>query len=301
MEIRKHDQIGRGMLPAMTDALAADHAKRIERAIAFIDARLDGEIRLDDLASAACLSPFHFHRLYRAATGETPADTLRRRRLNRAAGDLVLGKAPVAKIAKRAGYGGLAAFGRAFAAVFGVSPAAYRKRGHQIPPASPNPHAEENSMYAVEIRDLQAHRVAGIRHSGPYQHIGGAFERLMVRAGALGLMGPETLSVGIYYDDPGTVAAKDLRSDACLTVPGSFAGAEELRVFDLAGGRHAVLRFQGPYAELEKPYNWLYRDWLPKSGEIAADRPPFEIYLNDCRVLPPSEWLTDICLPLAAK
>lgn len=169
----------------MTEALAADHAKRIERAIAFIDSRLDGDIRLDDLASAACLSPFHFHRLYRAATGETPADTLRRRRLHRAASDLALGKMPIAKIAKRAGYGGLAAFGRAFASAFGVAPAAYRKRGHLIPPTSSPPHAEENAMYAVEIRDLQAHRVAGIRHNGPYIEIGGTFERLMVRAGAL--------------------------------------------------------------------------------------------------------------------
>ncbi|MCM0020281.1 MAG: AraC family transcriptional regulator [Tagaea sp.] len=285
----------------MTDARAADHAKRIERAIAFIDSRLDGDIRLDDLAAAACLSPFHFHRLYRMATGETPADTLRRRRLQRAAGELSLGKMPIAKIARRAGYGSLAAFGRAFAAAFGVPPAAYRKRGHPTSPVSPNPNAEEHSMYAVEIRDLPAHRVAGIRHNGPYQEIAGTFERLMVRAGALGLMGPETLTAGVYYDDPGTVPAKDLRSDACIVVPGGFAGTDDLRVFDLAAGRHAVLRFQGPYAELEKPYNWLYRDWLPRSGEIAADRPPFEFYLNDCRALPPTEWLTDICLPLAAK
>ena len=156
-------------------------------------------------------------------------------------------------------------------------------------------------MYAVDIRDLPAHRMAGLRHNGPYIEIGNTFEKLNIRAGALGLIGAETLFVGVYYDDPGTVAAKDLRSDACISVSGGFAGFEDLRVFDLAGGRHAVLRFQGPYAELEKPYNWLYRDWLPKSGEIAADRPGFEIYVNDCRVLPPSEWLTDICLPLAAR
>lgn len=285
----------------MTDARTADHAARIERAIAYIDAHLDGEVRLDGLASAACLSPFHFHRLYRAATGETPADTLRRRRLHRAAAELALGKTPLARIAKRAGYGSLAAFGRAFAAAYGTSPAAYRKRGRLLPPDSLSPQAPENAMYDVEIRDLPARRVAGIRHTGPYIEIGGTFEKLNVRAGALGLIDAETLFIGVYYDDPGTVAAKDLRSEACLTVPGGFAGGGDLRVFDLAGGRHAILRFQGPYAELETPYNWLYRDWLPKSGEIAADRPPFEIYVNDCRVLPPAEWLTDICLPLAAK
>jgi AraC family transcriptional regulator len=277
-----------------------DHAARIERAIAYIDAHLDRDPRLDDLAAASCLSPCHFHRIYRAATGETPNDTLRRRRLHRAAHELVTGRDPVARIAKRAGYGGLAAFGRAFAAAFGISPAAYRKRGHLVDPAPAT--KEEPVMYQVEIRDLAPVRLAGLRHTGPYMEIGGTFERLAVRAAALGLMAqPVVHSFGVYYDDPGSVAPQDLRADACISVGPDFAGEGDLRVLDLAGGRHAVLRFQGPYAELEKPYNWLFGEWLPASGETAADRPCFEWYVNDCRTLPPSEWLTEICLPLATR
>lgn len=277
-----------------------DHAARIERAIAYIDAHLDRDPRLEDLAAASCLSPCHFHRIYRAATGETPNDTLRRRRLHRAAHELVTGRDPVARIAKRAGYGGLAAFGRAFAAAFGISPAAYRKRGHLVDPAPAT--KEEPVMYQVEIRDLAPVRLAGLRHTGPYMEIGGTFERLAVRAAALGLMAqPVVHSFGVYYDDPGSVAPQDLRADACISVGPDFAGEGDLRVLDLAGGRHAVLRFQGPYAELEKPYNWLFGEWLPASGETAADRPCFEWYVNDCRTLPPSEWLTEICLPLATR
>jgi AraC family transcriptional regulator len=277
-----------------------DLARRIERAIAHIDAHLDRDPRLDDLAEAACLSPYHFHRIYRAATGETPADTLRRRRLHRAAHDLVGGSAPIVHLAKRAGYGSLAAFGRAFAAAFGVSPAAYRQRGHLVDPALAV--REELTMYQVEIRELAPVRLAGLRHTGPYMEIGGTFERLAVRAAALGLMSqPDLRSFGVYYDDPGSVAPQDLRADACISVGPDFAGEGDLRVLDLAGGRHAVLRFQGPYAELERPYNWLFGEWLPASGETAADRPCFEWYVNDCRALPPAEWLTDICLPLATR
>lgn len=276
-----------------------DHAARIERAIAYIDAHLDRDPRLDDLAAAACLSPCHFHRIYRAATGETPQDTLRRRRLHRAAHDLVKGRDPIARIANRAGYGGLAAFGRAFAAAFGTTPAAYRKRGHLVDPAPAT--KEELVMYNVEIRDLAPVRLAGLRHTGPYMEIGGTFERLTVRAAPLGLMTPEARSFGVYYDDPGSVPAQDLRADACISVGPDFKGDGDLRVLDLAGGRHAVLRFQGPYAELEKPYNWLFGEWLPASGETAADRPCFEWYVNDCRALPPSEWITEICLPLATR
>ena len=55
---------------------------------------------------------------------------------------------------------------------------------------------------------------------------------------------------------------------------------------------------KGPYAELEAPYRYLFREWLPPSGREAGDHPCFEEYLNNPRELPPSEWLTRISLPL---
>ena len=75
----------------------------------------------------------------------------------------------------------------------------------------------------------------------------------------------------------------------------------DVRLLDLAGGRHAVLVHKGPYAELHKAYNWLFGTWLPASGEEPADRPCFEEYLNDPQQVPPEEWLTAINLPLVAK
>ena len=70
------------------------------------------------------------------------------------------------------------------------------------------------------------------------------------------------------------------------------------RRLTIAGGRYVVLVHTGPYAELERPYRWLFGEWLPASGEEAADAPPFEEYLNDPRTLPPSQWRTAICMPL---
>ena len=66
----------------------------------------------------------------------------------------------------------------------------------------------------------------------------------------------------------------------------------------IAGGVHAVLLHVGPYAELERAYTWLYREWLPSSGEDPADAPCVEEYLNDPRTTPPPELRTEIWLPL---
>ena len=49
-------------------------------------------------------------------------------------------------------------------------------------------------------------------------------------------------------------------------------GDADLRPLTIAGGRYAVLLHVGPYAELHRAYTWLYREWLPTSGEEPSDR-----------------------------
>lgn len=282
-------------------ATLLDYSRRIERVAKHIGAHLDQPLDLARLAEVACFSPYHFHRIYRSLTGETAAETLRRLRLHRAAGELVQGRRDIMPIAVRAGYGSAEAFTRAFRQTFGITPAAYRQRGRLVPPQV-SPDTPEGSMYDVFIRDLPALRLAALRHTGPYMEIGTAFERLSAWAAGRGLLGPAARSFGVYYDDPESVPAHALRSDAALLLDRNVEGDVEgngVRMIELAGGRHAVIVHKGPYAELESAYRWLYREWLPTSGETPADRPCHEEYLNDPRALPPEEWLTEIRLPLA--
>lgn len=279
-----------------------DYGRRIARAMALIAADPARNPGLDELAAAAAFSPFHFHRIYRELTGETPAETLARERLSRAAVLLVRDALPVAAVARRCGYGSAAAFTRAFRTAYGIPPASYRDRGGigtPLPP--PTPTQEETAMFDVTIREEPALRLAALAHRGPYGTMGGTFDRLSAWAAARGLIGAETRFLGLYHDDPKTVAEKDLRSDACLTVPDGIEASEGVRIIELPPTRVAVLVFRGPYAELEPIYTWLYRDWLPASGEEPADQPPREDYLNDPKSLPPSEWLTAIMMPLKEK
>jgi AraC family transcriptional regulator len=277
-----------------------DYSRRVEKVIAHIASHLDAALDLETLAGVAAFSPCHFHRIYRYVTGETAADTLRRLRLHRAAGELVQDTVPVAAIAKRAGYGSVAAFTRAFGAAYGIAPAAYRAQGRLVAPAS-SANNEESAVYDVEIRSIKPVRLAALRHAGSYMEIGGTFDRLFAWGAGRGLVGPATRSFGIYYDDPGSVPLKELRSDATFTIADGAKVDGDVRAITLEGGRYAVIQHKGPYAELERAYRWLYRDWLPQSGEDAANRPPFEEYVKGPKGLPPAEWLTEVCLPLAGR
>jgi AraC family transcriptional regulator len=72
-----------------------------------------------------------------------------------------------------------------------------------------------------------------------------------------------------------------------------------VRIIDVPASHAAVLRFKGPYAEIEAAYAWMYGTWLPQSGQEPANLPGLEEYLNDPRTTPPADLLTDIILPLA--
>ena len=59
-----------------------------EGVVDFVDAHLDGVLSLERMATIAAMSPFHFHRLFHAWSGETLNEFVRRRRLDVAAGRL---------------------------------------------------------------------------------------------------------------------------------------------------------------------------------------------------------------------
>jgi AraC family transcriptional regulator len=117
---------------------------------------------------------------------------------------------------------------------------------------------------------------------------------------ARGLIGPDTVSLGIYYGNPDVTPVEQLRSHACVSVPSNFGPAPEgFEILDLEGGEHAVGVHRGPYTRLPESYRWLFGEWFPSSGRQPANRASHEIYLNDPRAVPPEELVTHICIPLA--
>jgi AraC family transcriptional regulator len=274
------------------------YAERIDRVLKHVAEDIDRRHSLDDLAAVACFSPFHFHRIYRGVTGETVDETLRRLRMHRAAYELNATMLSMDRVARRAGYGSVAAFSRAFKQDHGVAPSSYRRtRLHTVRRTSRE--QEELTMYDVEIVRAPTLRLAGLAHQGDYNAIGTTFDRVAALAAAKGLFRPDTRMFGVYYDSPEAVPKAELRSFAGFTAPPDFTSDKDLQVETIAAGPVASLVHKGPYAELHKAYDWLFGEWLPKSGRDPADAPPFEEYLNNPRELPPSEWLTRISVPLA--
>lgn len=271
---------------------------RLERVREYIYAHLDEELNFEHLAEIACMSPWHWHRIYKGIFGETITATVKRLRMHRAAADLANTPLKIEEVAKRSGYPNVQSFTRLFKAEFGMAPAAYRLGGSHTKFEQSKPQGDE-FMYNVEFRERDATRLAGVDHSGDYMEVGKAYEALFGTLFSNDQFSPEMQMIGIYYDDPDVVPTEKLRSIACVSVSDDFQMIDPLKEVSLEGGKYAVLTHQGPYADMPKAYRWFLGEWLTSSDQEVGHNPSFELYLNNPRDVPPHQLLTEIWLPLA--
>ncbi|TNF18506.1 MAG: AraC family transcriptional regulator [Rhodobacteraceae bacterium] len=277
--------------------MSSGYRDRVWRVLNHIHDNPAADLSLDALCEVAAMSRFHWHRVFRAMTGETCAEAVRRIRVFRAACLLERADLTIDEVARATGFTGRHSLSRVFRDHYGVTPGQFRKTGgagrltHKLREGS-------DLMFDVEINDMAAMRVAGVPHKGDYQKIGLAFDKASSVATSQNLW-PQVLAMaGVYFDDPGAVAEDDLRSFAGFGLASGTAVPEGLDSYEIPAGPCAVLRLKGPYSGLRAAYDYLYGDWLAQSGRDPADRPSYEVYLNSPMDTAPEDLLTEVCLPL---
>jgi AraC family transcriptional regulator len=291
--------------------------ERLLRATLYVERHLGEPLTLERLAAEACISTYHFHRLFRLWLGEPVMEYVRRLRLEHAAYRLRASTRPVRSIARDVGYESADAFGRAFRDRFGESPREYRKRWAststvmgatpvvsrlgEIP--TPEPRSAQPNARVHETR-LDEWHLVGLRHLGPYRDVWrtwGELAEWSAREMPSLLAAPR---IGISHDDPEMVEASRIRYDACYAV--SAAQAEAVRALvrpplhwrTMPAADYAVTIHRGPYHELGAAYRRLFIDWLPRSGRYPGDAPVVEWYRNSPREVTPDALRTALLLPL---
>jgi AraC family transcriptional regulator len=311
----------------------------INRVIDHIDAHLGEPLDLRALAAVAHVSPWHFHRVFQALTGETPADRVRRRRLEVAANRLLAVPPPAAlAVALDVGFASAEVFSRAFRAHFGVTPTAWRRGGfaawaqrhhlqlrkihqadrkaNQAAPIAfrqdldlwpPGRHARKRGpSMDVEMRTLPETRVAYMRHVGPYgsSSITLMWQRFAAWCATAGLMEPRRPMYGISQDSPGITAPDKCRYDACVEVGDGFApsSSDDVGVETIWGGRYACARFTGTAAEIHDAWMNFIKGWLPGSRYQCDDHPALELYEPDFTVDPKTGAFSCLlCMPVRPR
>jgi AraC family transcriptional regulator len=273
----------------------ASDRHRVERAVHYIAERLQDPLTVAEVAKAAGLSEFHFHRIFAAVCGESVGRFITRRRLEHAA--LRLAYEPhvsITDIALGSGYSSSSNFTKAFSAYFGCSPSRVRSPGKDLPPAigsltkrwgkafdprllyalPPEIGAQEHADLAasldaiVRFETSPGFSVACLRSAEGYDAdaLVQLYGELYQRARQIGICGDDMDAWGIAHDSPRLTAPDLCRYDACVPCPAGMGLPAPLFRTEVPAGRYAVFAFDGAVEDVEPTYRAIYSVWLPRSS-----------------------------------
>lgn len=104
-----------------------DHSLNVRNSLEYIENNLSENISLDDIAKKACLSKYHYHRLFHKTVGESVKSYINRKRMENAAKELIETDQSIIDIALKYQYASQEAFSRAFKKTFSLTPGKYRR------------------------------------------------------------------------------------------------------------------------------------------------------------------------------
>ncbi len=277
----------------MTDARTTGNEKRSRFAVVqprllnlstFINEHLREELTLELLASRINLSPFHFHRKFRAYFGESLHQHVKRLRLERSAQALLFQLAPVSVVARNSGYKTLSAFSHAFSAYFGIAPTRFRQDMLNSRLADVENGLRDRlgvgaeSLEPAEIANLSARAVsfvrADVREGGELQSVCKALA--LVERGAHAEGAPH---IALTTDLFGLLTGGGYRVEIGIDPASLEAGhSHEFGEVTLARGRYARFEYRGPAERVADVFRAAHLFWLPRSRERARSLAHFVLF-----------------------
>ncbi len=287
----------------MSMKTAKAYEERFERVLKYVDRHLDDVLTVERLSKVANFSRFHFHRQFSEFAGMTVSRYIQMMRLRRASYQLVFKiERRIIDVALEAGFENPESFTRAFKRHFGQTPSQFRNKPAWKPwnERMQLPKRERSEMMDVKIVDFDETMIAVKEHRGDPQQVNESVKEFIEWRKSTGLSPVDTSrTFGIPYDDPEVVESDRFCFDICGSVLKAVPENPQKVVNKvIPGGRCAVLRHYGSTDIIKESVYYLYREWLPESGEELRDFPVFFNYLKLMPETPEHELITDIYLPM---
>ena len=281
--------IGSRALPSPLDRLN-DARRRIHRVIDFIDEHLDEDMRLAELADIACISPYHFQRVYARMVGQTPFETIRRLRLLRARDGIVFEGASPAEAAAVAGFNTVPSFVRAYQREFDRSPAEIR--------VTPGPTPRSRPLARFTIVEMRERTMTGTSYAGERMVMDPLTIDAQAYAQHLGTA-ENGGALAIYHDDFLTPYDQPFRCDLCFETNESELprGAAFTNVV-VPGGLYACVEQRGLLMDLAPHWPHFVDETLTQSGWKQRSGQVLRRFFSDRAITPPSQRLAYLYVPV---
>jgi AraC family transcriptional regulator len=292
-------------------AQRGEYAQRIDRVIDYLRGNLHRPVKLAELATVACFSEFHFHRIFTAVSGETLNSFTNRLRLEKAARLLRYSEQSLTEIALDCGFSSSATFSRAFRSGYDTSPSQFRKSGEikkskickELFPKDeyglPMSAEEKKSAFPVRLIDIPERQVAYIRVTNAFEmdRVLAALETLIQWAKSQGVFSQGIL-FGMTVDDPHVTPKHLYRYEVCLASFLPFECAEGMSKLKMPAMRYSAIKVSGDFDMVATAWDYLYRDWLIHSAYEPEHAPALEVFMDKESAMDWSHFELELCLPV---
>jgi AraC family transcriptional regulator len=281
-----------------------EYSKRINAVVNFILKNANDELTLSKLAGIANYSPFHFQKIFKQVTGESPKQLIIRVRLENAAHTLIVHRhKPVSEIALDSGFASPATFARAFKNYFGISSEQLRK----LPPKKHialrqsinlkrNVRPDTNEYDAaywqknLKVTVTKIPLLHLIFLNSPLSDtakIQDNFKKIIQLAEAHDLLTADTKIIGIINPHAGLY-------QTAISCSPQLTLSKELNITEIEGGKFAECKIKGGTGTIFHAFHAFYDGWLPQSAyrikghfafEILSQSPLKKSYNNIAREL----------------
>jgi len=303
----------------------AEYIARINRVMEYVYEHYSEQVTLAGLADIAHFSPYHFHRIFAALVGETPADFFLRIRTEKAAQQLKDNRSKtISDIAFDCGFSSMALFARTFKKHFSMSATEFRKIEQPLVvkngiyySKNGQPLSKKSQIYVplnnelcvinlkqliimetnVIVKEMPEMQAIYCRHTGDFNGIGKVYEKLFKFAGPRGLIKPDSHTVTVYHDDPSVTEIGKVRQSACLIVDSDVKVEGEIGKMIIPAGKFAVGHFEIDVTQFEEAWNTMCV-WFTESGYEPGEDNPYEFYYCDPENHPEHKFVLDICIPV---
>lgn len=285
--------------------------KRMNEALEYIEANLDGEIDYTRIAQKACCSAYHFQRMFSYMAEVPLSEYIRRRRLTRAAFDLQNTGRKVIDIALKYGYDSPTAFTRAFQKLHGITPGAAREKGAALkayPPIAFQVSIKGATVMNYKIEEKDAFRIVGPKLSTSmednlcYKEIP-EFWNKVAMSGKISQLGPMInqkpfgmLGISVCTGLP----TDSSQFDYYIAAPTDQAVPEGMEELSVPAATWAVFECVGPMpGAIQEMQKRIVSEWLPSSGYEYGNAPDIEVYYDEDGTKPDAR--SEVWIPVVKK
>ena len=292
---------------------------RISKAITYIEEHLHEKLMLNEIASKAHFSPFHFHRLFSSVTGETLNNFITRKRIEKSASFLLHKKEmSVTEVSEKVGFTNLSSFSRVFKKFYGISPNNFKKESSEKYSKICKTDSKNGKVTITfeqyvcninnalmwlqmnaktEIKKVPRIDLGYISHKGKMEAIGSVYNRLVKWATPKGLINEQTRMVTIYHDSPKITDPNNLRLSACIVLNDPIELDGEVNLKILSPTKCIVTRLEITPFEFQQAWEASFV-FMIENGYKKSEVDPFEIYYNNAADHPENKFIVDLCVPI---